>query len=446
MQPYPKYKDSGIEWIGEIPDSYKIKKLKFIANANPSNIDKKSKENEESVLLCNYVDVYKNEYISKNLAFMKATASNDQIEKFKLQRDDVLATKDSESPNDIGNPALVNENLDNIVCGYHLTHIKPKKINGRYLFRYLQSKYMQSYFEISANGITRYGLGVDKFNSALILNPPIEEQKQIASFLDHKTEKIDTFIEKKKKLIDLLKEERTAVINEAVTKGLDHDVKMKDSGIEWLGEVPEHWSVQQLRFACKINYGITLQLDQNKTDGIKIISVRNITFGGDFNFDSEFYIDESLVHDDNILKHGDILFNWRNGSARHVGKTAYFDLNDIYTHVSFLLRIRVSDRFDPFFVKSYLSALRYRGFFAAAKDKVNRTFNSTELNRLNIIIPPKKEQIQIVQYIEQETSRIETISSKTEREIELLQEYRIALISEVVTGKIDVRDWEEPEK
>jgi type I restriction enzyme S subunit len=123
MKAYPAYKDSGIEWIGEIPEHWRVKRLKYIADVSPSNVDKKAKEDQSEVLLCNYVDVYKNEFITKELSFMKATASDAQIEKFTLSQGDVLLTKDSEDPEDIANPALVREELENVICGYHLTHV-----------------------------------------------------------------------------------------------------------------------------------------------------------------------------------------------------------------------------------------------------------------------------------------------------------------------------------
>jgi len=255
MERYEKYKDSGVEWIGEIPEEWEVKKLKYIADANPSNIDKKSKENEKAILLCNYVDVYKNENISSELNFMKATASNDQITKFILEKGDVIITKDSETPDDIAAPALVAENFDNVVCGYHLTHIKPKRISGYYLFRYFQSKYLNSYFAVSANGVTRYGLSVDKINSALILNPSRTDQTAIANYLDRKTAEIDELIAQKERLLELYEEEKTAIINQAVTKGIDPNVKLKDSGIDWLGEIPEGWEVIALKRATKIIRG-----------------------------------------------------------------------------------------------------------------------------------------------------------------------------------------------
>ena len=217
LNPDTPMKDSGIEWLGDIPAHWDVKKLKYVANANPSNINKKSKDEEDEVFLCNYVDVYKNDFIGSEIEFMKATANNSQIEKFILKKGDVIATKDSETPDDIGNPALVIKDFENVVCGYHLTHIKPQKIKGEYLFRLLQSKILQAYFEVSANGITRYGLGVDKFNSSQILLPPTDEQIQIVSFIEKETVIIDAKVNKTKKLMELLKEYRTALISEAVT-------------------------------------------------------------------------------------------------------------------------------------------------------------------------------------------------------------------------------------
>ena len=221
LNPNVKMKDSGIEWLGKIPEHWVVKKLKYITNPNPSNIDKKSKEGEKEVFLCNYVDVYKNEYIDSTLYFMKATATTDQLSKFILKKGDVIVTKDSEARNDIAVPALVIENFNNVVCGYHLTHIKPKKVFGNYLFRCFQSKWLQSYFEVSANGITRYGISVDKFNSAFILMPTEKEQKNISNFLDKETSQIDSLIEKIKKSINFLKEYRSALITSAVTGKID---------------------------------------------------------------------------------------------------------------------------------------------------------------------------------------------------------------------------------
>ncbi len=127
MKTYDKYKSSGIDWIGDIPEHWEAKKLKFVATVQSSNVDKKSFPDETSVSLCNYVDVYKNDFINDSISFMEATATEREIEKFILNEGDVLITKDSETPDDIANPALVKKDFENVICGYHLAQIKPDR-------------------------------------------------------------------------------------------------------------------------------------------------------------------------------------------------------------------------------------------------------------------------------------------------------------------------------
>ena len=126
MSGYEKYKSSGIDWIGDIPEHWEVKRLKDVADVKFSSIDKHSYDDEASVKLCNYIDVYKNEFINSSISFMDGSASESEYEKLKLRKGDVLATKDSETPQDIAVPALVNEELNNIVCGYHLALIRPR--------------------------------------------------------------------------------------------------------------------------------------------------------------------------------------------------------------------------------------------------------------------------------------------------------------------------------
>lgn len=214
-------KDSGVEWLGEIPKHWEVKKLKFIAYAKPSNVDKKSKEDEKDVLLCNYTDVYYNDFITNKLDFMKATATDEQIKKFTLEIDDVIITKDSEGAEDIAIAACVQEIQDNLVCGYHLTHIKPTHCNGKYLFRAFNSNGIHDQFKVAANGITRYGIGVYGIDNAWFPVPPMIEQEEIAKHIDDKTSKIDTLTAKATKAIELLKEKRTSLISAAVTGKID---------------------------------------------------------------------------------------------------------------------------------------------------------------------------------------------------------------------------------
>ena len=415
MERYEAYKDSGVEWIGEIPAKWEVKKLKYVAIARPSNIDKKSKDKEEPVSLCNYVDVYNNEFIKSELIFMKATAVQEQKEKFLLQKGDILATKDSETPDDIANPALVVEDFDDVVCGYHLTHIKPKKIIGSYLFRYFQTNYLNSYFEVSANGVTRYGLGVDKFNSALILNPSMDEQTAIANFLEHKTSEIDALIAQKERLIELYEEEKTAIINHAVTKGIDPNAELKDSGVDWLSEIPVGWEIKKLKHIANLKSGTNLTSDQIKVDGPYPV------YGG--NGLRGYYHD--FTHEGNFILIG------RQGAL--CGNINY--ANNKFWATEHAVVVEPLLDYKPIWMGEVLRIMNLNQYSVAAAQP---GLSVESITNLFIPWPLLEEQTSIVEHIETETGHIDSKITKTQRIIELQKEYRNALISEVVTGKIKV--------
>jgi type I restriction enzyme S subunit len=231
---YAQYKDSGVEWLGEIPEHWCIQKLKYVASVRFSSVDKKTEDGERPTLLCNYQDVYYNDYITPDISFMEATASPTEIACFMLRKGDVIVTKDSESWDDIAVSAYVPFNLDGVLCGYHLSQIHPDStlIDGEYLFRAFCAHGINDQFRVAATGITRYGLGKYWLDNAFFPVPTIDEQHTINKFLNREITKIDALIEKKEKLIELLQEKRNALITHAVTKGLDPNVPMKDSGVE----------------------------------------------------------------------------------------------------------------------------------------------------------------------------------------------------------------------
>jgi type I restriction enzyme S subunit len=219
LNPNVKLKNSGIEWIGEIPEGWVVGKLKHNSELKISSVDKHIYEDEIQVIVCNYTDVYYNEFITTNLELRRGSCTIEEFSKYKLEKGDVIITKDSESPNDIGVPSIVVEDLDNVVCGYHLSIIKPytDKIIGSFLFRQLQTTRVRSYYEICSNGITRFGLGKSSVLETPLIIPPIEEQKDIVKYIDTKTKEIDDLVQLEQKKIDLLKEYRQSLISEVVT-------------------------------------------------------------------------------------------------------------------------------------------------------------------------------------------------------------------------------------
>lgn len=212
------FKESGIEWIGQIPKHWQIKRLKDVASLKFSNVDKLTKEGQKEVLLCNYTDVYKNNSITSDIDFMPSTASNDEIKKFTLKKGDILITKDSETHDDIAIPALVTDNLYNVICGYHLAMIRTKgKIASAYLYYLYKSSLYNHIFARQAKGITRVGLSINSFGDALVFIPPVEEQTAIADYLDNKTKIIEVIVKNTTEQIEGLREFRKTLINDVVT-------------------------------------------------------------------------------------------------------------------------------------------------------------------------------------------------------------------------------------
>jgi type I restriction enzyme, S subunit len=219
LNPNAKMKDSGVEWIGEIPEGWGVKKLKYVSEIKISSVDKHIYPFENQVKVCNYTDVYYNEFITNKLEFKVGSCSSDEYSKFKLFYGDVIITKDSETANDIGIPSFVIDEIMDLVCGYHLTIIRTNKdlLLGSFLFRELQTIRIRRYFEINANGITRFGLGKSSVLDTPILLPPLKEQEQIVAYLDEKTSIIDKSISIEERRIGLLKEYRQSLISEVIT-------------------------------------------------------------------------------------------------------------------------------------------------------------------------------------------------------------------------------------
>lgn len=219
LNPDVPLKDSSVDWIGEIPEHWDVRRLKYCANVNVSNVDKHSRKLEDEVKLCNYVDVYKNDFILEDINFMKSTATEDDIRKYSLKLGDVIITKDSEDWKDIGVPALVRHEEKNLICGYHLAILRSKKdkVTGDYLFQLLQSLKIKIQFNVRANGVTRYGISYGAISGAWVLLPPVIEQKEIADYVEYNTAKIDKAIFQKQEEIERLKEYKSTLIDSAVT-------------------------------------------------------------------------------------------------------------------------------------------------------------------------------------------------------------------------------------
>ncbi len=222
-KPYPKYKDSGIEWLGMIPEEWSVAKLRNVALVKPSGVDKKIDKTERQVRLCNYTDVYNNEYIIDDMNFMMGTVSEIEYNGFLLSKGDIVITKDSEMWNDIAVPSLVNEEVKDLVCAYHLCIIRLKDnlIVPDFMLRALQTKTYQYQFHVAANGITRFGISKNSIKDALIAIPPKIDQLVISNFLQSFCSKIDSQIELMNKQIPVVQDLQDRLVSDVVTGKLD---------------------------------------------------------------------------------------------------------------------------------------------------------------------------------------------------------------------------------
>lgn len=439
---YAKYKDSGVAWLGEVPAHWEVRRLKHVCQAFPSNVDKKSYENQDSILLCNYTDVYYNDEITSNISFMEATASDEEVAKFKLEPGDIIITKDSETPDDIAVSAYVPSVLPGVVCGYHLTIVRPSSImSGRYVKRLFDSAFSRAQFAVAANGLTRFGLSQYAIDNALFPIPPFAEQSAIAAFLDCETGRIDALVAEQEKLMALLAEKRQAVISHAVTKGLDPDAPMKESGIEWLGKVPKHWEVTALKRlilkGSSISYGI-VQPGEPQDEGIPFVQTTNMTNG---NFSVEELQKTTFEIASNYprsrLTGGEVILGIRASiGAAHIVPSQLRGCN-LSRGVA---RIACDTSIFNGFLVAYLMSGQIENYWQLGKQ--GSTFNEVSIEtvkELSVVVPPVDEQMSIANFVTEEAARLDALTAEARRAIDLLKERRAALISAAVTGRIDVR-------
>ena len=219
LDPNVEMKDSGVEWIGEIPKHWELKKLKHISTVDLSSVDRHEHDDELQVNICHYPDVYRNEFISETTTLPNGTCSESEFRKFSLQVGDILLTKDSESPDDIGIPTFVLNPPENAVCGYHIAILRlrtPEHHSG-YLYRFIESKNVKDYFYTVASGITRFGLGKGSLENLIIPCPPLDEQTEISGKISNLSSTNSSISQKLKDKIHLLTEYRQSLISSVVT-------------------------------------------------------------------------------------------------------------------------------------------------------------------------------------------------------------------------------------
>jgi type I restriction enzyme S subunit len=423
---------SSANWVSDLPASWEVKPLRAVADYMVSNVDKVPADYELPVRLCNYTDVYNHEFITLDLDFMQASATEREIEKFALHVDDVIITKDSESWDDIGVSALVEETAEDLVCGYHLAVLRPRRdvLDGRFLFRCLQAKPVRVQLELAANGVTRFGIPKDEIGLMAIPVPSISQQRAIADYLDRETARLDALVVAKERLLGLLAEKRRGLITRAVTRGLNPDAPLRDSGIPWLGEIPAHWEARRAAWLFR-------DRDERSEPDLPLLEV-SINAGVVLREFSDDRI-EGTASDFNtykVARKGDIVFNKMRMWQGAVGVTPEDGLVSPDYTVAAPTGSLLSEYASLLFRTEMFSAECARNSHGIVWDRLRLYWEG--FRDIVVPVPPLPEQRAIVAHIEQETAKLDAMKQGAERTVGLLKERRAAVIAAAVTGSLHV--------
>jgi type I restriction enzyme S subunit len=442
MKKYDSYKDSGIEWIGEIPSHWIIHRIDWISNIVRGNTPFKKDEllDVGEYVALQYGKTYKVDVVDDSFNFF---VNNEFFNESQIvSSGDTILISTSETIEDLGHTCFYSNKNIGLIGGEQIL-LKPNLdfVYEKYLYHY--SRQFGSELKKYAKGLKVFRFSTSDLKRLFIALPTIEEQTAIANYLDQKTAQIDELIAKKERLIQLLEEERTALINQAVTKGLDPTVPMKDSGIDWLGEIPAHWEEARIKNVVNIIgrigfRGYTTQDLVQKGEGAISLSPSNIK-NHILNLDDCTFLSWEKYHESPEIKifENDIILV-KTGST--IGKTAIIPNRTPEMTLNPQLVVFKDIKLNPVFLYYIMISNYFQGYFSIyTAGGSTPAISQEKINNFKITFPRELEQLEISNFISQKESEIKRIISKTQQEIELLKEYKTALISEVVSGKVDVR-------
>lgn len=430
LKPYPEYKDSGVEWLGMVPDGWIVKPLFSVARErNESNRGMK----EINLLSLSYGTIA-NKDIDSNEGLLP-----DSFETYQIihEGDIVFRLTDLQNDKRSLRTAIVEEK--GIITSAYVA-VCPQGIDSKFLNYLLRSYDTQKVFYSMGGGL-RQSMKFSDIKRLPILIPEHKQQERIIFYIDRETAKLETLIAKQEKLIELLQEKRQGIISHAVTKGLDANVKMKKSGSEFLGDVPESWNVFKVR-RCLIEHRQGYYPTDPYTEyGVKLLRITDLRKYAGVEFSESPYVELKEDISPFLLMRNDFVFA-RTGGAGLFGVIGDVDIPVIYA--SYLIRFRFTLGIETDFLKYFFLSSKFQD---ALKQNihggVNQNVHAEDIKNQYIALPEKLDQIEIVNFLNKQTSKLDGLISKAEQSICLAKEHRTALISAAVTGKIDLREYEQ---
>jgi type I restriction enzyme S subunit len=454
MISYPKYKETTEKWFPPIPFDWTIFRIKRLVNSykyyqigdGDHGAIKPEMYKEEGIPYIRVQNLtWDGRIIYDGMVYLTPEIHKANL-KSKLIPGDILIAKTGATIGKLGFIPLDIEEA-NTTSSVGKVSIDLRRFNSKFVLYYLSTPHFKDQiWADAAQKSAQPGFNIDDLVDYTIPIPSLPEQHAIVRFLDYKTGQIDSFIANRQKQIELLKEQKAGIINKAVTKGINPNAKMKDSGIEWIGDVPEHWSVTKLKFVSKIFgrigfRGYTINDLVEKGEGAITISPSNMK-ANEMNFESCTYISWFKYEESPEIKifNGDVLFV-KTGST--YGKVSMVENLMEPATINPQILVFKKIKTNPMF---FYHQLRSKLIQAHVKTSVIGgtipTISQEKIGNYYFLLPSKSEQEQIIEHITNETKIIDELISKYQKQIDLMQEYRTSLISQAVTGKIDVREWQ----
>lgn len=439
MKRYPSYKPSGVDWLGEVPANWEVWKVSRLFKKIGSGTTPKAgnpEYYENGIIPWVNTGDLNDGYIDNCSNYITQKAFDDHSTLKIYEAGTLLVAMYGAT---IGKTAITKfAACTNQAC---CSLVSSKLIDTKFAFYWFLAN-KENIINLSYGG-GQPNISQDVVRSLKIPISNIPEQLSIVRFLDYKTSQIDAFIANRHKQIELLKEQKAGIINKAVTKGINPIAKMKESGIEWIGEVPEHWEIWTIaKLAKKLCNGFVGPTnDILVASGIRYLQSLHIK-GNQIKFNKPFYVNEkwSQEHSRSILKTGDVLIV----QTGDIGQVACVskEFEGCNCHALIIVQVKKKMAYGE-----YISTLLSSNFGVSELKSVQTGtvlphLNSGTIKYIKLTVPPQNEQLEILEYLKMETGIIETLISKYQKQIDLMQEYRTSLISQAVTGKIDVRDWQ----
>lgn len=439
FKPYPEYKDSGIEWLGKLPEHWEVKRLKNIASINSEVLQ----ETTDPKFELQYVDISSVNSTGEILDTTEMLFEDAPSRARRIVRnsDTIISTVRTY----LKAITFINNPSGNLIVSTGFAVLRPSEgVVPKYLFSLVRCEPFVEAVMANSVGVGYPAIAPTVLASLPAWIPPPEEQRAIASFLDRKTAKIDALISKKERLIELLKEKRTALISRAITKGLYPNVPMKDSGIEWVGEVPAHWGVQKLKHIAKVNLSNVDKKTNESESPVKLCNYLDVYYNDYITSDLNFMDATATPSQINkfILRKEDVLITKDSESWDDIAVSAYVpsDLDGVICgyHLAHIQPNTAQIKGEYLF-QSFIAQGVNNQFKVAANGITRYGIGKYSIDNSLFLVPPLGEQRSIAAFLRSEIDKIDTLTAKICENIEKLREYRTALISATVTGKMDVR-------